>query len=160
MEPKKLCLIKTKNGRTPLHTACLHGHIKTVELLLQEDLHQINVKDSCGITPFMDALQADQIEICKHIFQNYQIDLYDKDQLGNGYINLTAQSGAINCLKYLFYKYYSDKTNLYSEFKTTLNSFKMTPLHSACKVFCIDLPNPFIQNKIKNYFGTCLLIKS
>ena len=125
---------KTKNGRTCLHTACLYGHLEIVKLLLKHELNLLDVKDSCGITPFMDALLADQLNIIQYLIEVYNVDLKTKDKLENSCIHLMAQSGSINCLKYLFYKYYSKNINLINEFKSTLNIFNMTPLHSACKV--------------------------
>jgi len=128
-------MVRSKNGRIPFHTACLHGHLSAVKLLLNENIHQIEAKDSCGITPFMDALQADHLNLIEYLINNcILIDIKDKDKLGNSCIHLMAQSGSINCLKFLFYKYYSDQATLLDDFKSTLNDFKMTPMHSACKV--------------------------
>lgn len=124
---------KTKNGRTTLHTACLHGHLEIVKLLLNNEPSLLDAKDSCGITPFMDALLANQLDLAQHLLDAYNIDLKLRDKLDNSCIHLMSQSGSINCLKFLFYKYYS-KNNLLNEFKSTLNIFSMTPLHSACKV--------------------------
>jgi ankyrin repeat protein len=72
---------KTKNGRTPLHTAALHGHLRIVKLLLEKSDKldskmsdkMLNEKDSCGITPFMDALLADHVEIVEYLIQNYKV---------------------------------------------------------------------------------------
>ena len=72
---------KTKNGRTPLHTTALHGHLHIVKTLLEKcdnldpkmSYMMLNEKDSCGITPFMDALLADHVEIVKYLIQDYKV---------------------------------------------------------------------------------------
>jgi ankyrin repeat protein len=49
----------SKNCRTPLHTACLTGHLQVVNLLLQLNttgVLDVNCPDSCGSTPLMDAM--------------------------------------------------------------------------------------------------------
>jgi ankyrin repeat protein len=83
----------------------------------------------------MDALQTDQLDIVKYLLETYDnktINLFDRDKLNNSTIHLVCQSGSIKCLKFIFYKYFN-QTNLFSELKTNLNCFNMTPLHSACK---------------------------
>ena len=58
---------RSKNGRTVFHTAALHGHLEILVLLLSQsrnigedmefnDLNILIMKDSCGITPLMDAV--------------------------------------------------------------------------------------------------------
>ena len=56
---------KSKNGRTIYHTAVLHGHLDILKLLILQsrkhlknstDLGILSLKDSCGITPFTDAI--------------------------------------------------------------------------------------------------------
>lgn len=98
--------------------------------------HLLAAKDSCGINPLMDALQTDQLDIVKYLLETYDnktiINLFDRDKLNNSSIHLVCQSGAIKCLKFIFYKYFN-QTSLFSELKANLNCFNMTPLHSACK---------------------------
>lgn len=127
--------LKTKNNRTPLHTACLYGHLDIVKLLTDNCNDLLIAKDSCGINPLMDALQTDQLDIVKYLLETYDnktINLFDRDKLNNSTIHLVCQSGSIKCLKFIFYKYFN-QTSLLSELKTNLNCFNMTPLHSACK---------------------------
>lgn len=76
------------------------------------------------------------------------VNIYDQDALGNSILHLVAQSGSVHCCEFLFDLYFkrdsrlndknrnlNDTLALIGEFSQTLNSFKMTPLHSACKVF-------------------------
>lgn len=150
--------VKTKNGRTPCHTAALHGHLGVIRLLLSKNKENsdsiLNSKDSCGNTPFMEALLADHLEIVKYLLENFKaVNIQDKDNLENSCIHIMAQSGSIQSLRYLFGKYFGigmetlnledvdqickAKINLIDKFSNTLNTFLMTPLHSACKVLTI-----------------------
>ena len=67
-----------------------------------------------------------------------KVDILDSDSLGNTCIHLTAQAGSLNCLQYLFERFYSNVATknefLVERVAKTLNRFEMTPLHSACKV--------------------------
>ncbi len=64
---------RSKNGRTVYHTSALHGHLDILVLLLfaskknsedmqLNDLNILSMKDSCGITPFMDAVLGKNIK--------------------------------------------------------------------------------------------------
>lgn len=52
------------SGRTPLHTACLHGHKEIVEYLLKNNVEKCDV-DMLGLTPYDYAERANQKEILK-----------------------------------------------------------------------------------------------
>ena len=130
-----------------------------------------------------------------------QIDLNDRDALGNTCLHLAAQAGSLRCCQFLFHRYFPAKSqqginvkptrldqreihdqdrndkisnevdgdkmqllihdtaehdvsqHLISEFCSTLNTFQMTPLHSACKVshFFIQLRR-FVQTFFHIFF--------
>ena len=72
--------VKTKNGRTPLHTACLHGHFNVIKLILNKfsddskKRHEmLNYKDTCGMTPLSEAILADHLEIVEYLIENYSV---------------------------------------------------------------------------------------
>ncbi len=135
---------KTKNGRTPLHTACLHGHLDVVKLFASKlDSNKLkkmmNVADSCGNIPFSECILADHLEVVKYLLENFGsfLKLNHRDSLNNSFIHLTAQSGSIKTLQYLFDRFYGAEQSplkLIERFSNDLNRFKMSPLHSACKV--------------------------
>jgi ankyrin repeat protein len=148
---------KTKNGRNPMHTACLHGHLGIVRLFFSKlNFDQmrtvINATDTCGNTPFSECLLADHVNIAEFILENYEtcIDLKHKDKLENGFVHLIAQSGSLNALRFLFQKYYDtlEPDCLIDRISANLNRFKMTPLHSACKNNKPDIVG-FILSKIE-----------
>lgn len=47
---------KNKNGRTPLHTACLNGHFAIVRLLLERGA-SLHITDNDGNTPIDHAIR-------------------------------------------------------------------------------------------------------
>ena len=75
--------VKTKNGRTPSHTACLHGHLSVLKILLEnsdrlsgdsnKSVAMLNAKDTCGMTPFNEAMLADHVNIVEYLITNYAV---------------------------------------------------------------------------------------
>lgn len=139
------------------HTAALHGHLNALNLLiayskditwLAKDTNAnennyifqiLNFKDNCGITPFMDALLADHVHIIKYFcenFKNIETVIETRDNILNSCIHLVAQSGSVKCCAYLFKRFYGFDVSdeIVDKFRNDLNQYKMTPLHSACKV--------------------------
>ena len=165
LDPELAINIRTKNGRTPFHTACLHGHLDVLKILIdksaqylasqsatKEDTMTVNTllnsRDACGTTPFMDAVLGDQTRIVDHLLKEsradrFQISLLDRDAVGNTCIHLAAQSGSIECLKYLFDVVFDQirtetPGDLIEVFSSTVNKLGMTALHSASKVTSPD----------------------
>ena len=142
------CLVfKTKNGRSPCHTACLHGHLKILQMILETNMaiseELLNARDSCGSTPLMEAIIADHLDVVKYLMDNYNcVDIYAKDNLENTCLHLSAQSGSLNVFKFMFNKFFkisefinfNQKVQLIDQFSKCLNKFLMTPLHSSVKV--------------------------
>uniref|UniRef100_A0A673JZP9 Ankyrin repeat domain 16 n=1 Tax=Sinocyclocheilus rhinocerous TaxID=307959 RepID=A0A673JZP9_9TELE len=64
---------KSKTGRTPLHTAAMHGCEDAVKILLQSCCYEPDGKDSCGVTPFMDAIRNGHIGTAKLLLENHQV---------------------------------------------------------------------------------------
>ena len=71
--------VRTKNGRTPLHTACLHGHLDVVRFLLgdlpigKQSHRMLEQRDSCNLTPFMDAILGDHVNVVEYLYEHYQV---------------------------------------------------------------------------------------
>ena len=67
-------LVRTRNGRTPAHTAALHGHLNVLKLLLIDQSNSVlNSRDNCGSTPFMEAVIADHLDIVKYLLENHNV---------------------------------------------------------------------------------------
>jgi len=91
----------SKNLRTPLHTAAMHGRTDVVKFLLNHCCYKANEKDSCGTSPLMDALKFGFPDIsCILIHENLG-DLQQCDVLGRFAIHIAVHSGQLNSVKYL-----------------------------------------------------------
>ncbi|XP_021967730.1 ankyrin repeat domain-containing protein 16-like isoform X1 [Folsomia candida] len=94
---------KSKNGRRPLHTAVMHGHLEVSQLLLNhqpDPAEDINTPDHCGITPLMDACRFGYL----HIF-NYLLklggNLHQINQQGQNCLHVAAEAGQTSLIEEL-----------------------------------------------------------
>jgi hypothetical protein len=53
----------------------LHGHFEVLELLLKHPNRTLSIdaKDSCGVTPVMDAVATDNVNLAKYLIEHYQV---------------------------------------------------------------------------------------
>ncbi|NXB71435.1 ANR16 protein, partial [Donacobius atricapilla] len=96
---------ESATGRTPLHTAVsFHmdfGALSRFFLLAHRCQYQPDSRDSCGVTPFMDALQNGHVGIARLLLQKHQACPTAVDALGAQALHraaLTAQDGSIQFL--------------------------------------------------------------
>uniref|UniRef100_A0A6M2CNC3 Uncharacterized protein n=1 Tax=Rhipicephalus microplus TaxID=6941 RepID=A0A6M2CNC3_RHIMP len=115
----------SRNKRTPLHTAALHGQLQCVKLLLMRGDYPPDVADNCGTTPFMDAASADQVAILDCLAELQKADVTMMDMLGNNSLHLAAQAGAASAVLSLVEKYGLDINSI--------NTWGQTPLHLSAK---------------------------
>ena len=140
MDKSLVIRTRSSNGRTPCHTACLHGYLEILKLMLEKNRENINqilkARDSCGSTPLMEAVIADNVDIVKYLFKYDCIDIFERDNLDNSCLHISAQSGSLNIFSYLFDFFFENYQNsdLIEKFAAHKNRYSMTPLHSAVKV--------------------------
>ncbi|XP_035673820.1 ankyrin repeat domain-containing protein 16-like isoform X2 [Branchiostoma floridae] len=89
------------NGRTPLHTASLHGCVGATQVLLQRCNYAPDTPDSCGSTPLMDAVRADNIDLAQLLVKQHGADVQKLDTMGRQPLHLAAQAGCIQAVRYL-----------------------------------------------------------
>uniref|UniRef100_A0A0L8HEE0 Uncharacterized protein n=1 Tax=Octopus bimaculoides TaxID=37653 RepID=A0A0L8HEE0_OCTBM len=65
--------VSSKNQRTPLHTAALHGCQEVTQWLLSDCCHPVDVRDACGTTPLMDAIRNGHTEVAEMMIKEFQI---------------------------------------------------------------------------------------
>ncbi|XP_069763709.1 ankyrin repeat domain-containing protein 16 isoform X2 [Narcine bancroftii] len=93
--------VESKVKRSPLHTAAMHGSTEAVEVLLERCGYAPDAKDSCGVTPFMDAVQNGHIKIARLLLQSHRANFLSTDALGAQSLHraaVTAQDEAIHFL--------------------------------------------------------------
>ncbi|XP_032777373.2 ankyrin repeat domain-containing protein 16 isoform X2 [Daphnia magna] len=93
---------RSKNGRTPLHTAALHGHLEIVKLLTERSENDTqDMKDTCGTTALMDAIRAGHVSIARYLVDAKVSSFECRDGLGRTPIHLAAQAGCIPSIDFL-----------------------------------------------------------
>lgn len=117
---------KSKNGRTPLHTAALHGCHVVVKQLLDINNVDCSVKDSCGSTPLHDAVRSGSLETFK-VLVEAGADLTVINNEGYGILHMAAQTGQIPVLEHII-----KEVGPTSSMCSKLGS-KTTPLHCAVR---------------------------
>ncbi|XP_051889887.1 ankyrin repeat domain-containing protein 16 isoform X2 [Pristis pectinata] len=118
--------VESKVKRTPLHTAAMHGCTEAVDVLLERCGYGPDAKDSCGVTPFMDAVQNGHIRIAKLLLQKHRANISATDALGAQSLHraaVTAQDKAIHFLV----------VELGVNVNERATDLKLTALHYAAK---------------------------
>ena len=117
---------KSKNGRSPLHTACLHGHLRAVQLMLScqsQPLAYLSQRDSCGATPIMDAVRGGHQDLVDYLAQLCPGSLETLDVMSRNCLHTAAHSGHTGLIKHLVTEHCMDPNG----------SSSTTPLHWAAK---------------------------
>ncbi|NXO73430.1 ANR16 protein, partial [Phainopepla nitens] len=92
---------ESTTGRTPLHTAGTAGMDPGNIWEVEQCQYKPDSRDSCGVTPFMDALQNGHIGIAQLLLQKHQACPTAVDALGAQALHraaVTAQDGSIQFL--------------------------------------------------------------
>ncbi|CAD5118479.1 unnamed protein product [Dimorphilus gyrociliatus] len=116
---------RSNNGRSILHTACIHGHCEMVKYLLRKTAISVHLKDSCGLNPLMDAVKGGSVDIIDLLVTN-GANINDTDNLGKSCIHIAAQANQADVIKHLI-KHHNVDINA----QTTVGL--STALHIACK---------------------------
>ena len=114
--------MKSNNGRTVLHTACLAGHSRIVMylILMTGVVTMVNDQDSCGNTALMDAARAGHLDCVQQLLTLDSVDAGLCDNVGRNIVQVSAEAGTTHILSYL-------KNTLFMELSTGLT------LHSAAR---------------------------
>lgn len=86
---------RSNNGRTPLHTVALHGHVAALNILLATCCYDVNGRDSCGSTPFMDAAKGGYTDMMAALKETGQVDVLARDVMGRLAIHAAAECGHV-----------------------------------------------------------------
>ncbi|KAM4747303.1 ankyrin repeat domain-containing protein 16 [Rhinophrynus dorsalis] len=87
--------------RTPLHTAAMHGCLEVIQVLLERCNYEPDCKDSCGLTPFMDAVQNGHLCIAQLLIEKKKVCYTTVDKMGAQALHLAAVTGKDESIQYL-----------------------------------------------------------
>lgn len=119
---------KTESGtrRTPLHTAAMHGCEEVVRILLERCGYTPDVRDSCGVTPFMDALRNGHLSVARLLLEEHQASPTAADVLGTQPVHQVAVTGQDEALRFLV-------RDLNVDVNQRGTGIQLTALHYAAK---------------------------
>ncbi|XP_040104774.1 ankyrin repeat domain-containing protein 16 isoform X3 [Oryx dammah] len=116
----------SKIGRTPLHTAAMHGCLEAVEVLLQRCQYEPDCRDRCGLTPFMDAVQCGHTDVARLLLKKHKACVSAEDSLGAQAIHRAAVTGQDEAIRFLV-------SELGVDVDARAGSTHLTALHFAAK---------------------------
>ncbi|XP_053318972.1 ankyrin repeat domain-containing protein 16 isoform X2 [Spea bombifrons] len=117
---------ESKIKRTPLHTAAMHGCFKAVEVLLERCGYEPDCKDSCGVTPFMDAVQNGHVRVAQLLRDRKRVSHTAVDKIGAQALHLAAVTGQDQSIRYLV-------SDLGVNINEKATSAQLSALHYAAK---------------------------
>ncbi|KAJ0039382.1 hypothetical protein NL108_016324, partial [Boleophthalmus pectinirostris] len=117
---------ESKTGRTPLHTAGgLESDLFFCFLCCRCE-YRPDQRDSCGVTPLMDALRNGHISVAKLLLEKHQASPTAVDRLGAQPIHQVAVTGQNEALRFLV-------KELNVDVNESATSLQLTALHYAAK---------------------------
>ncbi|XP_039906283.1 ankyrin repeat domain-containing protein 16 isoform X3 [Simochromis diagramma] len=144
---------ESRTRRTPLHTAgvctysmwrcdvrgnhitytfsvhpAMHGCEEVVKVLLDRCGYTPDSTDSCGVTPFMDAIRNGHISVARLLLDEHQASAAAADILGAQPVHQVAVTGQDEALRFLV-------KDLNVEVNQRATSIQLTALHYAAKLF-------------------------
>lgn len=117
---------ESKTHRTPLHTAAMHGCEEAVRILLDRCAYTPDSTDSCGVTPFMDAIRNGHISVARLLLDKHQASPTAADILGAQPVHQVAVTGQDEALRFLV-------KDLNVNVNQRATSIQLTALHYAAK---------------------------
>ncbi|KAK2858736.1 hypothetical protein Q5P01_003356 [Channa striata] len=117
---------ESKTRRTPLHTAAMHGCEEVTKLLLERCGYIPDSTDSCGVTPFMDAVRNGHISVARILLEKHKASATAADILGAQPVHQVAVTGQDESLRFLV-------QDLGVDVNQRATDIQLTALHYAAK---------------------------
>ena len=92
---------RDQSGNTPLHTACVHGQLDIVEVLVHEIGCDPNNANSEGLSCLQLAAQHGHLPLVQYLVEEVGSGVTLEDDHGRFLTYLAAGEGHLNVLKYL-----------------------------------------------------------
>ncbi|XP_034382459.1 ankyrin repeat domain-containing protein 16 isoform X2 [Cyclopterus lumpus] len=116
----------SKTRRTALHTAAMHGREEVVQILLERCGYAPDCTDSCGVTPFMDAVRNGHVSVARLLLEKHQASPTAADVLGAQAVHQVAVTGQEEALRFLV-------LDLNVDVNQRATGVQLTALHYAAK---------------------------
>lgn len=98
------CSTASNNGRTPLHTAALHGNFETVHFLIVKCKCRVDIQDSCGSTALMETMKAGSVNCARFMLESgANVDTCDK--MGRTSLHVAAECNHHDLIRLLVEEY-------------------------------------------------------
>ncbi|XP_067930587.1 ankyrin repeat domain-containing protein 16-like [Watersipora subatra] len=92
---------RSKNDRTPLHSAVIHGRFEATQLLLSPPCaYNVDTRDSCGSSPLTDSLRKGFVSIAELLIKSGASFLIT-NTLGRNCYHIVAETGEVVSLQFL-----------------------------------------------------------
>ncbi|KAM5144995.1 ankyrin repeat domain-containing protein 16 isoform 3-T3 [Callospermophilus lateralis] len=104
----------------------MHGCLEAVKVLLERCQYEPDCKDSCGVTPFMDAIQCGHIDIARLLLKKHEACFSAEDSLGAQALHRAAVTGQDEAIRFLV-------SDLGVDVDTRATTTHLTALHFAAK---------------------------
>ncbi|KAM6895256.1 ankyrin repeat domain-containing protein 16 [Xenentodon cancila] len=117
---------ESRTRRTPLHTAAMHGCQEVIGILLDRCAYTPDSRDSCGVTPFMDAVRNGHISAARLLLEKHQASPVAADALGAQPVHQVAVTGQEEALRFLV-------RDLGVDVNQRATDIQLTALHYAAK---------------------------
>ena len=117
--------IKDCDGYTPLHTACRHGKLDGVKLLISSSSSSVdvNIRDNDGHTPLYTACEFGYLTIVQYLLSLSSVDVNIQVPSNSLLLCNACYCGAVDVVKFLIYSSSVDVN--------VKDSYGHTPLHVA-----------------------------
>jgi len=117
--------VKDSSGYTPLHLACMHGHLHIIYYLIREQNCNPEATTSNGRTPLHLACKYGHLRIAKCLITEYKCNPHCTDNTGYTPLHAASESDNLDSVKYLITENGCDPK--------VSDSVGNTPLHYASK---------------------------
>ncbi|XP_033617695.1 ankyrin repeat domain-containing protein 16 isoform X5 [Fukomys damarensis] len=79
----------------------MHGCLEAVKVLLTRCQYEPDCRDSCGVTPFMDAIQCGHIDVARLLLEKQKACSSAEDSLGAQALHKAAVTGQVEAIRFL-----------------------------------------------------------
>eukprot|EP00039_Didymoeca_costata_P000021 m.43826 g.43826 ORF g.43826 m.43826 type:complete len:370 (-) comp10012_c0_seq3:109-1218(-) len=150
--------VPSKNGRTPLMTAALHGNMESARLIVETDKNTVHTEDSCGQTALYSAVLGGHATIAEYLInvgsnivhrdKREQTPLHTVCIAGDGgeYFTTTSAESIATC-KHILQTLFNRYGESYEDHINSVDIQGCLPIHYACLQGNLDMAMLLLEHK-------------